>query len=193
MDMLYPGMPVQPGQGNNYSSPLKHATTPSINDAQNAMNMEKSNMVPDDEQRVEYRSSEDSDKKQKRGKKKQGGSEPECETCKKRRNKDISDDPGASLQSPDSLSKVEEEGNIRAHDHRHLSHEQANGENEGRDVVSQNMVIHYDVCPECGRPYIPGGTTATLTRTASPRERLGTQYQTGMVIIPPGTNVNTEF
>ena len=30
-------------------------------------------------------------------------------------------------------------------------------------MVSQSVTLHTDICPECGKPYISGGTTRTVT------------------------------
>ncbi|MDR1572402.1 MAG: hypothetical protein LBS32_07750 [Clostridiales Family XIII bacterium] len=192
MDMLYPVNPVQTGQGSNYASPLKNATTPSVNEAQNAMNMEKASMVPDEHEPVGYRRTEDADEeKSKRGKKKQQGAEQECQTCKNRKYKDVSDDPSVSFQTPTKLSPGEAEGAVRAHERQHVSHERSEAERESREVVSQNVVIHYAVCPECGKVYIAGGTTTTVTRAASEREKLGAQYMAGVDSLPKGSNVDS--
>ena len=34
---------------------------------------------------------------------------------------------------------------------------------KGRKVVSQSVTYHTGICPECGRFYIEGGTTRTVT------------------------------
>jgi hypothetical protein len=79
MDMLYPTNPVPTGQSSNYVSPLKNGTTPSLDDAQNALRMEKPSLVPEHES-VGYRRLEDADDQgEKRGKKKKGA-EQECQT-----------------------------------------------------------------------------------------------------------------
>ena len=44
--------------------------------------------------------------------------------------------------------------------------EQAKAKREGREVVSQSVTLHTDICPECGKVYISGGTTRTTTREA---------------------------
>jgi hypothetical protein len=192
MDMLYPSNPVPSGQNNNYVSPLKHGTTPSVNESQNAMNMEKPSMVPDREQ-VEYRRAEDADDEGKKrgGRQRRREGEEESQTCKSRRYQDESDDPSVSFQMPTKLSSAEAAGAVRAHEQEHVSHEQSEAEREGREVVSQNVVIHYAVCPECGKVYVAGGTTTTVTRAATEREKLGAQYQTGVDALPKGSNVDS--
>ncbi|MDP4125178.1 MAG: hypothetical protein Q8917_19135, partial [Bacillota bacterium] len=38
---------------------------------------------------------------------------------------------------------------------------------EGRKVVSQSVTLHTGVCPECGRVYVSGGETRTVTKNDS--------------------------
>ena len=53
---------------------------------------------------------------------------------------------------------------VRAHEQEHVVHEQARARENGQRVVAQSVTIHYAVCPECGRPYVSGGTTTTTTK-----------------------------
>jgi hypothetical protein len=188
MDMLFPANPINTTQ-NNYISPNKNGTTPSQIESQNALRLEKSSLVPENEE-VAYRRAEDADEnKDRRGKKKRPD-DYECQTCKERRYQDISNDSSVSFQTPTKLDRGEAAYAVRAHEQEHVSHEQARAAREGREVVSQNVVIHYAVCPECGRVYVAGGTTTTATRDATPREKLGAQYNTGVDQLPKGSNVD---
>ena len=45
----------------------------------------------------------------------------------------------------------------------HVSREQSKAQREDRKVVSQSVTLHTDICPECGKVYISGGTTRTTT------------------------------
>jgi Zn-finger nucleic acid-binding protein len=49
--------------------------------------------------------------------------------------------------------------------------EQLKAEADGNTVVRQNVQIHTAVCPECGRVYVSGGTTTTVTRSEPPTRR----------------------
>jgi hypothetical protein len=49
-----------------------------------------------------------------------------------------------------------------------VSHEQVSARENERKVVSQSVAIHYSACPECGRPFVSGGTTTTVTREQEP-------------------------
>jgi hypothetical protein len=151
--------------------------------------MEKTSLVPEHEE-VEYRRAEDADENRERRGKKKRPADGECQTCKERRYKDVSDDSTVSFQTPTKLDRTEAAYAVRAHEQQHVSHEHAKAEREGREIVSQNVVIHYAVCPECGKVYVAGGTTTTATRDATPREKLGAQYGAGVDRLPKGSNVD---
>jgi ribosomal protein L32 len=89
----------------------------------------------------------------------------ECQTCKSRRYKDDSNDPSVSFQTATRIAPGAEESAVRAHEQEHVSHEQTKARESGGRVVSQNVSIHYQICPECGRMYVSGGTTTTVTRS----------------------------
>lgn len=94
--------------------------------------------------------------------------EPEqCETCENRKYQDGSDDPGVSFQTPTKLSPDQAATAVRGHEMEHVSREQDKARQTGREVVSQAVSIHTDICPECHRVYVSGGTTRTVTRNAS--------------------------
>lgn len=88
----------------------------------------------------------------------------ECQTCKNRRYQDQSNDSGVSYQTPTKISPDRAAAAVRSHEQEHVTREQAKANREGREVVSQSVVIKTAICPECGRVYISGGTTTTVTR-----------------------------
>ena len=88
----------------------------------------------------------------------------ECQTCKDRRYVDGSDDPGVSFQTPQNVAPGLSASAVASHEQEHVTREQAKASREGRQVVSQSVVLHGAICPECGRYYIAGGTTRTTTR-----------------------------
>ena len=87
----------------------------------------------------------------------------ECQTCKHRRYQDQSNDSGVSYQTPTKLGSNVAMA-VSAHEHEHVARNQLKATREGREVVSQSVILHTDVCPECGRSYVSGGTTRTVTR-----------------------------
>lgn len=88
----------------------------------------------------------------------------DCETCKNRKYQDGSDDPGVSMKAPTHLNPQDAASAVSAHEQEHVVREQAKAAEEGREVVMQTVAIHTDVCPECGRLYVSGGVTQTVTR-----------------------------
>lgn len=87
----------------------------------------------------------------------------ECQTCKNRKYKDGSDDPGVSFKTASKIT-----GNVasavRGHENEHVTRNRAKAEREGKEIVSQTVTIKSDICPECGRSYISGGETVTVTK-----------------------------
>jgi len=87
----------------------------------------------------------------------------ECQTCKNRKYVDSSDDPSVSFQSPAHISPGQAASSVMSHEQEHVSHEQARAEKEDRKVVSQTVSLSMSACPECGRLYVSGGVTRTIT------------------------------
>lgn len=89
--------------------------------------------------------------------------EAECQTCEKRKYQDGSDDPGVSFQSPSHIDPDMAGAMVRGHENEHVVRDRAKAEREDREVVSQSVTYHTEICPECGRVYVSGGTTRTVT------------------------------
>lgn len=51
-----------------------------------------------------------------------------------------------------------------AHEQEHVRNETAKASQENREVVSQSVTLQSSVCPECGKVYVSGGETRTVTR-----------------------------
>lgn len=92
------------------------------------------------------------------------GGEGRCETCEKRKYQDGSDDPSVSFQTPTRIDPDTAAATVRGHEMEHVFHEQARAEREDRKVVSQSVMLHTGICPECGKVYVSGGTTRTVTK-----------------------------
>lgn len=90
--------------------------------------------------------------------------ESECRTCSERTYQDGSDDPGVSFQTPTRIDPDQAPAAVRGHEQEHVVRNQAKAEREDRKVVSQSVALHTAICPECGRSYISGGTTRTVTK-----------------------------
>ena len=94
----------------------------------------------------------------------QAAEEGRCQTCEERKYQDGSDDSSVSFQTPTHIDADAAPAAVRGHELEHVAHEQAKAQKEGRKVVSQTVTMHTDICPECGRVYVSGGTTRTVTK-----------------------------
>ena len=90
--------------------------------------------------------------------------EGECQTCKDRKYQDGSDDPGVSFKTPTNIAPEQAASAVRGHENEHVVREQAKARQEDRKVVSQSVTYHTSICPECGKVYVSGGTTRTVTK-----------------------------
>ena len=99
--------------------------------------------------------------------------EGECETCEKRKYQDGSDDPGVSFKTASHIAPEQAASTVKGHEMEHVVREQAKAVREDRRVVSQNVTIHTDICPECGDVYVSGGTTRTVTAANPQPEQSG--------------------
>ena len=90
-----------------------------------------------------------------------------CRTCAERKYQDVSNDPSVSFQVPTSVAPGQAASAVSAHESEHVQNNAARAEREGMTATS-TVVIHTDICPECGRPFVSGGTTTTTySRKAS--------------------------
>jgi hypothetical protein len=104
----------------------------------------------------------------------EGKKTKECETCKNRKYVDVSNDPNVSFKTPTHLSPGAAVYAVASHEFEHVTHEQTNAQQNGRKVLYQSVQIHTAICPECGRVYVAGGKTTTVTvEKSSPPEALG--------------------
>lgn len=95
----------------------------------------------------------------------------ECQTCANRRYQDSSGDPGVSFKAPTKLTPNQAASAVPAHEREHYSRESAKAKSEGREVVSNDIRIFTSICPECGRTYVSGGETRTVTRKIAENEK----------------------
>lgn len=96
--------------------------------------------------------------------------EGECQTCKERKYQDGSDDPGVSFKTPTNVAPEQAASAVRGHENEHVVREQAKARREDRKVVSQSVTYHTGICPECGKVYVSGGTTRTVTKAGDSQQ-----------------------
>lgn len=98
--------------------------------------------------------------------------EGECKTCEQRKYQDGSDDPGVSFKTASHIAPEQAASAVRGHEMEHVVRERAEADREDRKVVSQNVNIHTDICPECGKVYVSGGTTTTVTAADAQQKQM---------------------
>ncbi len=83
-----------------------------------------------------------------------------CETCAKRKYQDGSDE-NVSFKAAAHISPEAAASQVRAHEGEHVANAYTKAEEKDGKVVSVSVRIKTAVCPECGKNYVSGGTTAT--------------------------------
>ena len=94
----------------------------------------------------------------------------ECATCASRRYVDKSDDPSVSFQTPQNVSPSQSYGAVMGHEMEHVRNESARADRQNREVVHSSVTVQHAICPECGRVYVAGGETTTVTRSADSKQ-----------------------
>ncbi len=84
----------------------------------------------------------------------------ECKTCKERKYQDGSDED-VSFKTAAHIDPNAAASRVRSHEQEHVSNAYKKAAQNNGKVVSCNVSIHTSVCPECGRTFVSGGTTAT--------------------------------
>lgn len=84
----------------------------------------------------------------------------ECETCKNRKYQDGSDEM-VSFKSAAHISPEASASRVRAHEQEHVSNAFRDAAKNNGKVIAANVSLKTSICPECGRSYVAGGTTAT--------------------------------
>jgi len=102
----------------------------------------------------------------------------ECHTCDNRRYVDVSSDSAVSFQSPTKVAPEQAAAAVRAHEQEHVRNDATDAAASNRDVVSQWVRLTNGICSECGKVYVSGGQTTTVT--ASKPEVNEAQFNAGM-------------
>jgi hypothetical protein len=89
-----------------------------------------------------------------------------CQTCKNRKYQDGSNDPGVSFKTPAHIDPGSAQSVVRGHEQEHVSNQRAKAQSENRRIISQSVSLFTSICPECGRVYVSGGVTRTVTASA---------------------------
>ena len=84
----------------------------------------------------------------------------QCQTCKNRKYQDGSDEM-VSFKSAAHISPEASASRVRAHEQEHVSNAFRDAAKNNGKVIAANVSLKTSICPECGRSYVAGGTTAT--------------------------------
>ncbi|WP_010251955.1 hypothetical protein [Acetivibrio cellulolyticus] len=91
----------------------------------------------------------------------------ECQTCKSRKYVDGSNDPGVSFKTPGHIAPQNSAAKVKSHEMEHVSNAIADATGKNREIISQSVKLDTSICPECGRSYVSGGTTTTVSKSSS--------------------------
>lgn len=103
-----------------------------------------------------------------------------CKTCEDRTYMDGSNDPGVSMKTPTKVDPQSAASAVMAHEREHVTRNAFKAQAEGREVVSSSVTIHTGVCSECGKTYVAGGTTRTVTASKQQPQNPNANKQLGI-------------
>ena len=87
-----------------------------------------------------------------------------CETCENRRYQDVSNEQ-VSFKTPGKIRPQEAYSKVMGHEKEHVANAVAESSKPSKELVSASVSLKTDICPECGKSYISGGTTTTIMKT----------------------------
>lgn len=85
----------------------------------------------------------------------------ECETCKNRKYQDGSDEGNVSFKAAAHIDPKASAARVMSHEQEHVSNAYKKAAEGNGKVMSCSVSLKTAICPECGRTYVSGGTTAT--------------------------------
>ncbi|MCQ2524410.1 MAG: hypothetical protein MJ123_08720 [Lachnospiraceae bacterium] len=114
----------------------------------------------------------------------------ECETCKHRKYKDGSNEM-VSFKSAAHISPSSAGAQVRAHEQEHVDNAYKKASMNNGKVVSAVVSLHTDICPECGKSYVSGGTTATKIKYYGDNNGYHKAQDVANATVFNGNNINT--
>lgn len=105
-----------------------------------------------------------------------------CETCEKRKYVDGSNENDVSFKTPGVIRPEESFAKVSAHEREHVSNAIEKTSKPNAKLISASVSYHMGVCPECGRTYVAGGTTATQIKytETNPYEKNRKKFEVGI-------------
>jgi len=103
----------------------------------------------------------------------------ECQTCKERKYQDGSDEM-VSFKAASHISPQASAARVRGHEQEHVSNAYKKAAQQDGKVLQASVSLKTAVCPECGRSYVAGGTTATKIQYSKEQENNNNPYLQNM-------------
>lgn len=113
----------------------------------------------------------------------------QCETCKNRKYQDGSDEM-VSFKSAAHISPQASASRVRAHEQEHVSNAYKKAAKADAKVISANVSLKTAICPECGRSYVAGGTTATQIKYKNEENPYQKELKSADILKYQGMNVD---
>jgi hypothetical protein len=88
----------------------------------------------------------------------------DCQTCKSRKYIDGSKESDVSFKAPTHVSPQASYAAVTSHEQQHVANATAEGSKPGSELISASVSYKMSVCPECGTPFMAGGTTRTVMK-----------------------------
>lgn len=90
-----------------------------------------------------------------------------CETCRRRKYVDGSNEANVSFKSPAHIDPASSASVVAGHEREHVANAVHKGSEPGAKLVSATVRLTTSICPECGRRYVSGGVTTTTIKYSS--------------------------
>jgi hypothetical protein len=115
----------------------------------------------------------------------------ECQTCKERTYVDGSNEGDVSFKTPGHIDPGASAAVVMGHEKEHVANAYQEESSGNAKVLSASVSLRTAICPECGRSYVSGGTTATAIRyTNNDKHTQNTKAVQSMALI--GQNVDAQ-
>ena len=101
----------------------------------------------------------------------------ECQTCKNRKYVDGSNESNVSFKTPGHINPQNSASVVASHEREHVKNAVNEGNKKGNKLLSVSVSLETSVCPECGRTYVSGGTTRTITKKSIDEPKLNPYNQ----------------
>lgn len=117
----------------------------------------------------------------------------ECQTCKERKYQDGSDED-VSFKAAAHIDPNAAASRVRSHEQEHVDNAYKDAAENNGKVLSCNVSIKTSVCPECGRTYVSGGTTATQIKYFNEENPYQKEMKSSDAVSKyRGRNIDTRF